>query len=80
VFGLIILGPLGIIIGSFGGAFLGELITNPKQRKAAIKTAVGSLVGFISGFLLKNHHWVDFPFLLLQNTLGKRYLAFIFYT
>tara|TARA_B110000444_G_C18420033_1_gene402016 strand:- start:99 stop:590 length:492 start_codon:yes stop_codon:yes gene_type:complete len=53
VFGLITLGPLGIIIGSFGGAFLGELITNPKQRKAALKSAVGSLVGFISGFLLK---------------------------
>ena len=53
VFGLITLGPFGVIIGSFGGAFLGELINNPTQKKAALKAAIGSLIGFISGFLLK---------------------------
>ena len=53
VFGLITLGHFGIIIGSFGGAFLGELINNPTHKKAALKAAIGSLIGFISGFLLK---------------------------
>ena len=53
IFGLISLGPFGIIIGSFVGAFLGELISNPKQKKAALKSSVGTLIGFVSGFLLK---------------------------
>ena len=53
VVGLITLGPFGIIIGSFGGAFFGELINDPTHKKAALKAAIGSLIGFISGFLLK---------------------------
>tara|TARA_B110000858_G_scaffold188201_1_gene233426 strand:+ start:612 stop:1103 length:492 start_codon:yes stop_codon:yes gene_type:complete len=66
VFGLITLGPFGIIIGSFGGAFLGELINNPTRKKAALKAAIGSLVGFISGFLLKLITAIIFLFYYLK--------------
>ncbi len=47
IFGLLFLGPLGIIIGPFAGAFLGELIYDSKDSNRALKAAIGSFVGFL---------------------------------
>jgi hypothetical protein len=51
VFG-IWMGPLGIILGPFIGALVGELI-NSKNSNLAFRAAVGSFVGFLFGTLLK---------------------------
>lgn len=53
VIGIILLGPMGIIFGAFLGAFIGELSTNPSNTRIALKAAIGTLVGYIGGILLK---------------------------
>ena len=45
-------GPLGIIIGPFLGAYIGE-ITSGKKEREALKAAWGSFVGFMMGVGLK---------------------------
>ena len=50
--GLFILGPLGIIIGTFLGAISGEMTGDLKLGKA-IKASVGTLIGFIAGVAMK---------------------------
>jgi uncharacterized protein YqgC (DUF456 family) len=50
--GLFFFPPLGILIGPIAGAFAGELIRGHKAGKA-LKSAVGSLLGFLTGTLLK---------------------------
>lgn len=52
VLGLLFLGPLGIILGPFIGAFSGELLNEP-NKKVAFKAAIGSFLGFITGVILK---------------------------
>ncbi len=49
----IILTPVGMILGSFLGAFLFELYYNRKGAAQAFKAAVGSFLGFITGTGLK---------------------------
>ena len=46
------LGPLGLIIGPFLGAFVGEVIGNAGSSHA-LRAAFGSFVGFLFGTLLK---------------------------
>lgn len=46
------MGPLGLIIGPFAGAFIGEIIGNAKSDHA-IRAAFGSFAGFLLGTLLK---------------------------
>jgi len=46
------LGPLGIIIGPFVGAFIGEWIA-VKNADKALRAAIGSFLGFLTGTLLK---------------------------
>jgi uncharacterized protein YqgC (DUF456 family) len=46
------MGPWGIIIGPFVGAFLGELIAN-QNKQDAFKAAVGSFAGFLMSSFLK---------------------------
>jgi uncharacterized protein YqgC (DUF456 family) len=46
------LGPWGIIIGPFAGAFIGEIIAGQSSQKS-FKAAVGSFVGFLLGSFLK---------------------------
>lgn len=46
------LGPVGIILGPFAGAFIGELLAN-NQSEQALKAAVGSFIGFLFSTLLK---------------------------
>jgi uncharacterized protein YqgC (DUF456 family) len=45
-------GPLGIIIGPFLGAYIGEISTG-KKEKEALRAAWGSFVGFMLGVGLK---------------------------
>lgn len=52
IIGLIFLGPIGLILGPFVGAYTGELIGG-ESDSTALKSALGSLVGFILGTGLK---------------------------
>lgn len=63
--GLIFLGPFGIIIGPFIGAFTGEVI-NKTPKKEALKAAFGSLIGFLSGVFLKFSVSVIFCYKFIQ--------------
>ena len=47
-----ILGPFGILIWPFLGAFLGEL-SQQKSQKNALRAAWGSFLGFLTGTLIK---------------------------
>ena len=44
--------PIGILLGPFLGAFLGELIAQ-KPVGAALKGGLGAFLGFLSGVFLK---------------------------
>lgn len=50
--GLFIMGPLGILLGPFMGAIVGEFIFC-KDINRAIKAGIGTLVGFLGGALIK---------------------------
>ncbi len=52
VAGIIFLGPLGIIIGPFGGSIAAELLLG-KDIKQALRVGFGSLVGVIGGTIFK---------------------------
>ena len=52
IIALIILGPIGIIIGPFGGALLGEMSTK-KSLQDSIKPAFGAFIGVIAGSVIK---------------------------
>ncbi|SFS59614.1 DUF456 domain-containing protein [Lutibacter maritimus] len=53
VVGLFFLPPIGIIVGPFLGAFVGEMIYDSKNPKKALKASYGSFIGFLTGTLLK---------------------------
>ncbi|RXK58144.1 DUF456 domain-containing protein [Lacibacter luteus] len=46
------LGPWGVILGPFAGAFIGEMIAQ-QNSNIALKAALGSFVGFLAGSFLK---------------------------
>jgi uncharacterized protein YqgC (DUF456 family) len=50
--GMVFLGPPGIIIGPFAGAFIGELAGGKKARQA-LRASMGSFMGFLAGTILK---------------------------
>jgi len=52
VIGLIFLGPLGLLVGPFLGALLGELYTG-KNFDFALKSSIGALIGFLLGTVFK---------------------------
>lgn len=52
IFGILFLGPFGILIGPFVGAVLGELIGG-KEFNLALKAGFGSFLGFLTGTILK---------------------------
>lgn len=53
IIGLIALGPLGVIIGPFVGAFVGEMGFNQSDSKTAVKAATGSVLGFLASSFMK---------------------------
>lgn len=52
LFGLVFFPPLGIIIGPFAGAVIGEM-TQTEDLKKAVRSGMGSLMGFLIGTGLK---------------------------
>lgn len=52
IIGLFFFPPMGIIIGPFAGAFIGEIIKG-RSKQVALSSAIGSFLGFLFGTLLK---------------------------
>jgi uncharacterized protein YqgC (DUF456 family) len=44
--------PIGLLLGPFGGAFVGELIARKPIRAAALG-GLGAFLGFLSGVCIK---------------------------
>ena len=53
ILGVFFFAPWGMILFSFLGAFLAEIIFAGKQREEALKSAFGSFIGFLVGTGLK---------------------------
>ncbi|GAA4275536.1 DUF456 domain-containing protein [Aquimarina mytili] len=67
ILGIIFMGPFGIIIGPFAGAFIGEIINNSSDSSKAIKAAFGSFIGFLAGTFLKFIVSIAFLFLFASK-------------
>lgn len=52
IFGIIVFGPVGVLLGPLAGAFLGEWFAD-KNSKRAIKAAIGIMIGFLVGSVIK---------------------------
>ena len=52
VLGIFLFPPLGLILGPILGAFIGELASG-KASNIAVKAALGSFIGFLTGTLMK---------------------------
>ena len=68
---LVILGPIGIIIGPFMGALLGEMSTN-KSFQNSLKPAFGSFIGVIAGSVIKFLISLSFLFFYFDIFWGYR--------
>src|SRR5690606_41814330 len=53
VFAGLLMGPFGIIIGPFLGAFIGEMIHDRSNINGALRAAIGSFIGFLTGTGIK---------------------------
>ena len=45
--------PFGILIGPFLGAFIGEIVFNKTKGPQALKSALGSFLGFLASTIIK---------------------------
>ena len=45
--------PIGLILGPFFGAFIGALLEVRGDNNRALKVAIGSFIGFVTGTILK---------------------------
>ncbi|GAA3519282.1 DUF456 domain-containing protein [Aquimarina addita] len=70
--GLFVLGPFGIIIGPFAGAYLGELMKDANDSSRALKAAVGSFLGFLAGTFVKLIVTIVFIILYCQKVWEYR--------
>ncbi len=52
IFGIMVLGPIGIIVGPFAGTFLGELFEG-RESEQALQSAKGTAIGFLAGSAIK---------------------------
>lgn len=52
IIGFLFLPPLGLILGPFIGALVGELLAG-KNSHLALKAAIGSFIGFLAGIFMK---------------------------
>lgn len=52
IIGMFFFPPFGLIVGPFIGAFAGEMLNNQDGSKA-LRSALGSFIGFIAGTLMK---------------------------
>jgi len=52
ILGIFFFPPIGLIVGPFVGAFVGELIAG-KDSKVAFKSGLGSFLGFVAGTMMK---------------------------
>ena len=68
---LVILGPIGIIIGPFMGALLGEISTK-KSFQNSLKPAFGSFIGVIAGSVIKFLISLSFLFFYFDIVWGYR--------
>ena len=68
---LVILGPIGIIIGPFMGALLGEISTK-KSFQNSLKPAFGSFIGVIAGSIIKFLISLSFLFFYFDIVWGYR--------
>ena len=71
ILSLIILGPVGIILGPFLGALFGEMFNN-KSFKRSLKPAFGSFVGVIAGSIIKFLISLSFLFFYFDIFWGYR--------
>jgi len=74
--GVIFLGPLGIIIGPFFGALVGELLKDSKDTNKALKAAFGSFIGFLISTGLKFAVSLTFLVLFINQAWDKIDLFF----
>jgi uncharacterized protein YqgC (DUF456 family) len=74
--GIIFLGPLGIIIGPFFGALVGELLKDSKDTSKAMKAAFGSFIGFLISTGLKFVVSLTFLVLFINQAWEKIDLFF----
>jgi len=52
IVGILLLGPIGLVAGPFGGAFLGEILGGQKLGQAS-KVGLASVAGTLAGSLVK---------------------------
>jgi len=62
--------PWGLILGPFGGAFVGELVAG-KTTGAAVKGGFGALLGFLAGVVLKFAALGFCAFLFIRSVWDK---------